>query len=326
MFVGALREDHDIELVGIDLARAVSTGAHTRPVQRFIGTNHQPAWSPDGTSMAYMSRRGVDAIVVVQSLATGTVRELVPDPPLGNSPEFRGLTWTPDGRSLVVFGSDLTGREGIYRIDAASGAASPLIVPMAAGERPKFGGFSWTADGDRLYVGRMNGEIAEYDRATAGVRTLPQSRTSGSGRVESGSVTGNVSLSPDGRTIAGVQQLSASAGQAVVLIPTGQGEVRELLRVAPPERVDLDNPIWTPDGRAIVLRKRTDSGPSDLWMFPIDGRPARRMEVDVSRAWPGYKGSLRLSPDGRWLAYVNGQRSQEVCVFEGLEAAIASAE
>jgi len=184
--------------------------------------------------LAYMSRRGVDAIVVVQSLATGEVRELMPDPPLANSPEFRGLTWTPDGRSLVVFGSDLNGREGIYRIDAADGAVSPLIA-TTAGERPKFGGFSWSPGGDRLYFGRMNGEITEYDLARGGLRVVPQ-------------------------------------------------------------------------------RAGSDS----------DGGPTRRIDVDVSRSLPGYKGSLRLSPDGRRLAYVTGQRSQEVWVLEGLQAAMGS--
>jgi hypothetical protein len=45
----------------------------------------------------------------------------------------------------------------------------------------------------------------------------------------------------------------------------------------------------------------------ELWLIPLDGGPPRRLDVDLGAAVPGQLGKIRLSPDGKRLAYVVGK-------------------
>ena len=70
--------------------------------------------------------------------------------------------------------------------------------------------------------------------------------------------------------------------------------------------VELDPPQWLPDGSAIIFRSSV-AGSSDFWSVPADGGPAKRLTIDSGGTSP------RLSPDGRWLAYLSSRSGfQEV--------------
>ncbi len=70
--------------------------------------------------------------------------------------------------------------------------------------------------------------------------------------------------------------------------------------------VELDTPQWFPDGSGIIFRSSV-SGDSDFWRVAPEGGPARRLTVDSGGLAP------RLSPDGRWLAYLSSRSGyQEV--------------
>ena len=70
--------------------------------------------------------------------------------------------------------------------------------------------------------------------------------------------------------------------------------------------VELDTPQWFPDGSGIIFRSSV-SGGSDFWWVAPEGGPARRLTVDSGGQAP------RLSPDGRWLAYLSSRSGyQEV--------------
>jgi Tol biopolymer transport system component len=325
MFLGLGRGDSGIEIMGVDLARGTTTSSPRTPIRRFVGVNHQPAWSPDGRYIAYASRRGADAIVVVQSVEGNELRELMPTPRLANSYEFRGLTWSPDGQFLVVGGTDLSGREGIYRIDARSEVTTPLVAPIAAGDRPAFGGFHWSPDGRRLYFSRLNGAIVEHDLAAGQERIIVAGAPVGTPADTKAGRVGNISLSPDGRWIAAVLSFAGTGpADAVALISVATSEVKELMRVDRPGSIANDPPVWTSDGRSVLVRRRSGSDPLsvELWLQPTDGSAPRKLDIDVRRAEPGVKGSLRLSPDGGQLAYGTLERSMEVWVVTGLSSVI----
>ncbi len=103
--------------------------------ERFPGANVTPVWSPDGKSLAYMSRQplhvslgGFNALVI-RSLETGQERIVRLE---SRSPRFEGeilislLGWFPEGRSLLARGLSWN-REDFFKIDVQSGDISPII-------------------------------------------------------------------------------------------------------------------------------------------------------------------------------------------------------
>ena len=316
LFMSSATWNQDIEIASIDIAAGTGTAAPVKPISRFIGANTQPAWSPDGTLLAYRSARRTslatgaaigESVIGVRSMTTGESRELHPA-----LAYFQGLTWSPDARSLVVWGVDLKGREGIFRIDAVTSALTPIVVPISDkvpvpnGERLTYEGFSWSPDGRRLYYHTRNGMVHERDLASGTTRVI-------AGNDSSNSNLGNglgISLSPDGQVIAALRP--DSSGTALVMFPAGGGEPRMLFHVDRPAAI-LKDISWMPDGRSLLALKLvdvadgiTDATRNELWQLSIDGAPPRRLDIDVSRVVVGGQGRIRLHPDGKQLTYVSG--------------------
>lgn len=100
-----------------------------RDVKRIPGanllTNLRPAWSLDGTRVAWLSQRGVageSTHVVAKTLSSGRERTYpLPFPP-GDLRAHR-VDWSADGRVLRVHGRDVQRRiRGSFEIDVESGA------------------------------------------------------------------------------------------------------------------------------------------------------------------------------------------------------------
>ena len=224
-----------------------------------------------------------------------------------------------------MIGGDLKGRHGIFRIDARSGEVTPIAVPIAEADALSYEGLFWSPDGKRLYYHSQNGTVHERDLASGtervvhGGRPSPVSLTPPDGRL------GPISLSPDGRWIASYRSEASGESAVVVLIPVDGGEPRDLLRVNQPERVNNSSMPWTPDGRAVLVRKMTSlgGGTSELWLVPIDGTTPRKLDFDANRVVPYAQGKIRLHPDGRQIAFVSGPpSSSEVWVLENFLPAL----
>jgi hypothetical protein len=114
---------------------------------------------------------------------------------------------------------------------------------------------------------------------------------------------GGVNLSPDGRYVATVSREAAAKATAVVLIPAGGGEPRDLIRAT--ELSEVRHVMWAPDSRSVYFRKRVSTAESraELWRVAIDSGEARKVEgaVEVEIGQP-----IALSPDGRLLAFIRG--------------------
>ncbi len=144
-----------------------------------------PAWSPDGTRLAYVSFEGGRSMVFLQDLASGKRRKLASFPGLNSAPAWspggdklamtlsrdgnpeiyvmrmsdKQLTrltnhhaidtepaWSPDGKSLV-FTSDRAGKPQIYQIPATGGSAKRLTFEGKYNARSSF-----NPTGDKLVM------------------------------------------------------------------------------------------------------------------------------------------------------------------------------
>ena len=129
----------------------------TEPVALGI-QGHAPAWSPDGTQIAYMADSGGTWQVYVYDVATATA-QLVSVACPGHC---RYPAWSPDGMQLVysatVAGDDLT-PAGLWLATLADGA----VVPWHSGayDRP-----DWSATGWVIFTGPDGLYRARPDRPT----------------------------------------------------------------------------------------------------------------------------------------------------------------
>ena len=135
----------------IYVAEAEGDPRPARLPSRVPGANTAPEWSPDGSSLAYLSARGAEnfgeqaRLLCIRSLATGQERELAP-----RLAHLERLRWSPDGGSLLVSGSDGKGRAGLFLVDVRDGATRPVFSDAEAPFRGLEG--AWAGPDRVLYL------------------------------------------------------------------------------------------------------------------------------------------------------------------------------
>lgn len=98
--------------------------------------------------------------------------------------------------------------------------------------------------------------------------------------------------SPDGRTIAFVQDSAGRTG--LYLMTANGGDMRELLTTSH----DLGSPAWSPDGGRIAYVS-DEAGSYDIWTVRSDGSDPRR----VTNAADFQDSNPQWSPDGKTIAF-----------------------
>jgi Tol biopolymer transport system component len=108
--------------------------------------------------------------------------------------------------------------------------------------------------------------------------------------------------SPDGSRIAFSSR--DSDGDSVHAIVAATGAMEELLFRSPEPKHLTD---WSPDGRFLIYSARSPKTGMDLWMLPTigDGKPQPFLQT------PADESQGRMSPDGRWIAYVSDESGSE---------------
>ena len=115
----------DIYTAKIDVSTGRILESPKNPLQRFIGGNRSPAWSPDGKNLAYISAQSPpwdDLTIRIRSEENGKEMSIKPQ-----LERFDRIQWFPDGLSLMVYGETKEGR-GLFRIGIESGATEPLLM------------------------------------------------------------------------------------------------------------------------------------------------------------------------------------------------------
>jgi Tol biopolymer transport system component len=272
-----------VQISGLDLRTGKLTGPPTGISQRFIESRGQPSWSMDGKQLAYNScgmLGGGPCSLFVQSLETGRVREM--STPLDY---FGGVHWSPNGKEVLL------GGRIVYRMNVETGEAS--VVLQDPDNRRH--GVQWSADGKSVYY-RLNepGNLVIVERNLASSQEHEIVRLAGS-------IRGPFGFSPNGSLIAVIS--TDGSASSVVVISTSGGAARKLLLSTGPQRFPNQGyPMWTPDGRAVlVVRTSVTDEPAELWEVPVDGSAPRKLQVDLSN-WT--LEGVALNPDGKHLAFV----------------------
>jgi eukaryotic-like serine/threonine-protein kinase len=246
-----------------------------------------------------------------------------------------GVAWTPDGR--LVYTSRASGYLDLWVMNADGSAPKQLTFGTDANNYP-----SVSLDGRYIVfesnrgvgwgVWRMNvdGGGAKELTHNTGEFTFPQVSPDGqwvfysspdsSGKrvmwrvpIDGGAPeqltqkdSGPALLSPDGTLMFYFYRENPDAPSKIEVVPTTGG---------PPERIldpprDADNPLWSPDGRAIIVTRDTDNV-SNLWALPLDGgKPRQLTDWKSDRIF----GAV-WSRDGRQLAVARGDNFNDVVLI-----------
>lgn len=289
-----------LQLLPVDLSSGKASGP---PVVENYVLPTRPDWTRDGTSVAYASpgSNGIRSIII-RSLENGKARELHPA-----LHYFNEVRWTPDGKSLIAFATDLRGKSGIFRIDAQTGDTS--LITTSENTRAQV-----SPDGKKIYYnvdfwGGKPGpkKVVERDLASGEIREIYV--------VPQGSGLGSPELSPDGRHLAGILTTDADKSSALVLIPVAGGPMTEVARITAPAAFQgFGFLTWTPDSRA-VLTMKVIGDRKELWLLSVAGGTPRMIDIGPNASAMAGVG-MRLHPNGKQLAFSSGESTREIWALE----------
>ena len=139
------------------------------------GINTDPAWSPDGTKIAFASNSDGNYDLYVMDADGANVMNLTNDdasvPPLVNN---RFPSWSPDGTKIAYTSNRVNRNEDIHYLDVSGGFASPpshrLTTDLARDRSP-----AWSPSGSRIAFASNRGgtfNIWTMDAAGSGEARL----------------------------------------------------------------------------------------------------------------------------------------------------------
>jgi Tol biopolymer transport system component len=266
--------------VDLLVANADGTGAETLASRPRGEIWRQPAWSPDGNSIACGVYSPADNLwrLVEVSVKDGAQKPLSPR----QWQRLSGMVWLPEGDGLLVSGRDPETRQPqIWLLNYPGGEPRRVTNDLSS-----YFGLSLTADG-RTLVSVQGERLSNIWVAPGGAADLARRVTFEAGRDEG--LTG-LALTPEGR----------------IVYATGAGGARDLWIVDEDGRNNRQltansranhSPAVTPDGRHVVFVSDR-AGRDQIWRTDTDGgNPVQLTDG------PGAAGRPNCSPDGRWVVY-----------------------
>jgi Tol biopolymer transport system component len=265
------------------------------------GRNFGAVFSPDGSTLAYLSVRGSEnyglahRAVLLYSLEQKTSREL----PVRLAHVER-LAWSPDGRRLLLAGSDRRGLSGLFEYELESGRTGAVVLAQQAGYQGlegTYAGKEWqivyirpgSRDAVVLLHPDNESERVLYEAPPDMSLSAP-------------------AVSPDGARVAFAQVERAGGAKGEVLLLALASLTTERLLTLPSGRlVDL---AWHPGGDALLVGTEGTSG-THLWRVSAAG-DALRPALTAPKRQPG----VSVHPNGRSVAVTLGEIHHEIWMLE----------
>lgn len=267
---------------------------------------HGPAWSPDGTTLAFISDlTGIDQVWLLATEG-GEPRQLT------NFPDRVGLVaWSPDGEQLIV------------TVDAGGNEHDQLYLlskdgkeQVALTQEPKiihhFG--SWSPDGRLIFYGCNRRHPAFFDIWTMNVRTRETRCV-----FEQDASLFPMAWSPDGKYLL-VSRHNAGHDMDLFLLPAAGGDAR-LLTFHEGE-ASYNYARFAADSQSLYVLanyEREFMAPARIDLQAVAGpRTHAPLTYLVDTPWDAEAG-MALAPDGKTAAWALNENGCSRLVFYDLE-------
>jgi TolB protein len=225
--------------------------------------DQNPAWSPDGRTIAFSSERTGRGDIYVMDADGDNVRRMTDHPAYEGAPRF-----TPDGKA-IVFEGERDGRAEVYRVELETGAVKRLTASVQRKLGP-----AYSPDGRTL---------AFMEKSLIRWHVSVRDEDSGKKRaVTRGGGACRPAWSPDGRLLAFVS--TRETDKADLWCREMKGE-REGSAWRVPTRANAHNydPAFSPDGRSLAMAStiaRGDNEQWDIFVMDMNGRGLVRLTDD----------------------------------------------
>ncbi|WP_091743057.1 amidohydrolase family protein [Phenylobacterium immobile] len=117
-----------------------------------------PAWSPDGQTLAYSTDRGGKLDIWLRDLATGAERQLT-----HGADAALSAAWSKDGAQIAF----LDQQGGLFRVDVATGATTRVFQSLWEPGKP-----SWSADGKTIAYAAFKPYSARFREGLSEILTV----------------------------------------------------------------------------------------------------------------------------------------------------------
>jgi len=241
------------------------------------GLEGDARWSPDGTELAYVSRRTGTGDIWVMPAAGGTPRQLTHDIREDNSPR-----WSADGK-WIAFISQRGRQSDVWVVPAAGGPEIRVTDDVAE-------------EGNIQWVGQSN--TLAYHTGISGQSLWALTVNDGKERrLTPDSLRINqIFPSPDGKDVV-YEVLRGGGVSDLQVMPIAGGAARTLVAGSSINTA----PNWSPDGKSIVFVSDR-AGNFDIWIVPAAGGEPRQLTN-----WPSNEGNgaAQWSQDGSEVYFLS---------------------
>jgi Tol biopolymer transport system component len=274
---------------------APGSAAPSRWLAQGNGTNRQPVYSPDGSSILFASDRSGNYDLWRFSTKDGSLTRLTEDPAEDWDPMV-----TPDGKHLL-WSSDRTGHFEVWMADAEGGGARQVTHDGTDAENP-----SMTPDGqwiiycsgapDHGGLWKIRPDGSEATRLVAGGIVHPE-------------------ISPDGRFV-----LYHVADTSLRVVELRGGRVLPLV-IPIHSFFGVGRSRWLPDGRSIATVRTDEAGRTGVVIqtfseSAVDTSATRRALAGFDPDRPTE--SFGFSPDGSRIVLSELEERSEIFVADGV--------